>query len=306
MSAQQLKWIKDVNESLIVNMGGEALIDANLLADTIKDVVNLVDYSKREISPSTNVELKVEAFQPSSFQIAFNAIFDVLGSDISGNIASVLSFVIAAVPCIITIAKHLGGKKPKSVEQDQTSNSVTIHNHENAQLTVTQSVYNIYATPDCNSTVARIFDRLESDGTRENFKIKAKTAEEIVEAKDFDKLATATSLEPLNDNVTTQKLSKVEVVVRKPDLTGRSQWLLYFIKHISATIEDNLFLEQVHSGHHHFRANDTLIVDLRIEMIIGDNNLVQVGSERYFVEHVYKHLSYSNPLTDNQLSLDDI
>ncbi|MDI9460859.1 MAG: hypothetical protein QM216_01995 [Bacillota bacterium] len=117
MYAQQIKLIEDIDESLIVNLGGDALIDANLLAETIKDVVNLVEYSKREISPRTNVELKVDAFQPGSFEIAFKAVFDVLSSDAAGNIAGVLALVMAAVPIIIRITKHLGGKKPSKIEK---------------------------------------------------------------------------------------------------------------------------------------------------------------------------------------------
>ncbi|MGI6602164.1 MAG: hypothetical protein ACOX3P_00805 [Saccharofermentanales bacterium] len=306
MYAQQIKLIEDIDESLIVNLGGDALIDANLLAETIKDVVNLVEYSKREISPRTNVELKVDAFQPGSFEIAFKAVFDVLSSDAAGNIAGVLALVMAAVPIIIRITKHLGGKKPSKIEKKEATNSVVIHNNDDVELTVNQSIYNIYATPDCNSTVANMFNRLETDGTREDFRIKTKDVEEIVDAKDFKILSLPTSLEPLIDRVNVQKISNIEVDIRKPDLAGRSQWGLYLIKQIDATMEDERFIEEVHNGEHHFGANDKLIVDLRIETILDDRGLSIVGSERYFVEHVHEHVPYIDRLTEDQLSLYDI
>ena len=80
----------------------------------------------------------------------------------------------AAVPIIIRITKHLGGKKPSKIEKKEATNSVVIHNNDDVELTVNQSIYNIYATPDCNSTVANMFNRLETDGTREDFRIKTK------------------------------------------------------------------------------------------------------------------------------------
>ena len=70
-----------------------------------------------------------------------------------------------------------------------------------------------------------------------------------------------------------QKISNIEVDIRKPDLAGRSQWGLYLIKQIDATMEDERFIEEVHNGEHHFGANDKLIVDLRIETILDDRGL---------------------------------
>jgi hypothetical protein len=106
--------------------------------------------------------------------------------------------------------------------------------------------------------------------------------------------------------VNVQKISNIEVDIRKPDLAGRSQWGLYLIKQIDATMEDERFIEEVHNGEHHFGANDKLIVDLRIETILDDRGLSIVGSERYFVEHVHEHVPYIDRLTEDQLSLYDI
>lgn len=294
-----------VDGSLTVSLGGDNFVDANLLAETIKDVVKLVEYSQQEISPNTNVELKIKAFQPGSFEIALVAIFDFISSDKMGNIASFASLILTAVPAVFSFAKFLSGRNAKKIKKNDTEKTVAIQNYKGEHLTISQNVYNIYALPECNLIIADIFERLEEDDSITNIKIETKDEKEIIEAKDFRHLAKTTTLEPLRETVSTSMINKVKVIVRKPDLAGNSQWGLYFNKQINANMEDESFIERVHNGSYQFGSKDSLIVDLRIERMFDDEWQTVVKTEKYFVQKVHLHIPYRDEISERQLDFND-
>lgn len=301
MNYQQISLATQINESLVVNMGGVDCIDATLLTDVIKSVVSIVEYSKQEISPKSNVELKIQAFESGSFEVVFNAIFEILKDNEVANIATTAGGIITGVVGVIELAKHLRGKKPKKVEKKPNKEEVEVTNSKGNVINVNKNTYNIYVNPGCNSVVSDIFNKLDQDGTREDITIKTKSESITVPKDDFKELSTPVSLEELNDNIHVRTFRNVSVEVRKPDLSGRSRWGLYFIKNISATIEDEEFLHRVNNSEFQFAANDVLIVDLRIETELDSNDSFIAGSERYFVEKVQGHRPYKDEFSERQI-----
>lgn len=299
--ADQVSLGEIMEDSLTVKLGGDNSIDAELLANTIKSVVDLIECSRNEVSPNSNLNLKVEAFSVGSFEIWFKAIFEIITSDKVANAATVVTSIGGGVIGALKIAKLLSGKKPSEVKKEEKSVKITNYNGET--ISVDNSTYNIYTEPRVNDNIAGLFNALEEDNTRTSFEVSTKDNNVVIENKYFDGLSKPTSLEPLSEDLLINTINEIDIIIRKPDLTGRSKWGFYLQKAFTATIEDENFISLVNKSEIHFGNKDMLKVDLRIETRLNADGEIVAGQERYFVEKVYKHIPFKDQFNDRQISL---
>lgn len=299
---EQISLLDTESEILKVHLGGEDTIDASLLADIIENFITLVDDTKSGISKETPVQLRVKAFQPGSFEVLFEAVTEIFASDKAANSLTVLSVLSSGVIGLFKLAKHIKGNKAAVV--DENSVSVTIENAEGAEVTVARNVYNTYIMPGVNDTVAEVFDRLESDNTRDNLEVSNATEKVSINKSEFIPLSRPYPMEKLSNRIVTNTITDILIQIKKLDLMGNSKWEFYFNTLIKATIQDEDFLNRVRSGEITFKAGDSLNVDLRFEHELDDRGMIIAGSERYFVERVNDVCSFRDP-AKNQINFDE-
>lgn len=89
------------------------------------------------------------------------------------------------------------------------------------------------------------------------------------------------------------------LIIRKPDLVGRSKWGFIFDKNIEATIEDKEWLTKIHNEKTKFGMGMKLPVKLKIVVPL-DNNSCPIGEPTYVVVKVTGDIQ---EIEDNQIAL---
>lgn len=287
MNNEQVKFAKDIKEPLTVRLAGSNTIDAKLLSDTIKSFVNIIEEAKNEISEDTSAQLQVEAFRDGSFIIDFNALFEILTHPKTSDFVTVATGIITAVIGVFKLASHLKGKKPIDVEE-KTNEELKIKNSDGNIILIDKSVYNIYAQPKVSQTISKVFDNLNSDNSRDSITVESKYDSITIDRMDFNVLSNLVELDKINlEN--REFISRIDTLleIKKVDLSGKSKWDFYYNKVISASIEDEDFVQKVENSEYRFGSKDKLKVRLRETKELAEDGSFIAGSERYAIEKVY-------------------
>ena len=287
MNNEQVKFAKDIKEPLTVRLAGSNTIDAKLLSDTIKSFVDIIEEAKNEISEDTSAQLQVEAFRDGSFIIDFNALFEILTHPKTSDFVTVATGIITAVIGVFKLASHLKGKKPIDVEE-KTNEELKIKNSDGNIILIDKSVYNIYAQPKVSQTISKVFDNLNSDNSRDSITVESKYDSITIDRMDFNVLSNLVELDKINlEN--REFISRIDTLleIKKVDLSGKSKWDFYYNKVISASIEDEDFVQKVENSEYRFGSKDKLKVRLRETKELAEDGSFIAGSERYAIEKVY-------------------
>ena len=122
-------------EKFIFSFGGGKQIDAVAFAETVKEIVNLLQISAKEYDDNAEVRLDIHANQEGSFESILEAIVSIknYAASILPEInTSTAKNIVGTVKDIFDIRKHLKGKKAKKIQHH--SNATTIENEDGELL----------------------------------------------------------------------------------------------------------------------------------------------------------------------------
>ena len=236
------------SEKIIFVFAGDNSINVNILVKTLSGVADAYESMVKSIDNSAELKLNVEAFNKGSFEIVFSALVE--------NLAPMIALFQEATPTVKTfmeilkIKKDLKGKKTLSVENNDEKTKITNHMGEISYHN--SNVTNLYFNnPIIDKTISdRIFTPL-SLSDRETIKIVGNENQIEFDKKEYEEAANNIIDEKMTDEQFKEHESivNVELLLRKPDLLGESMWgFKYDDQYISATIEDETFINNVKNG----------------------------------------------------------
>jgi hypothetical protein len=258
------------NEQLIFTFDGENNVDINLLVSALSGISESYKNVVYARSPEANIELKIEAFNKGSF--------DVIISSVVSNIPLIIPVAEKALSNVklfldvVKLKKDLKGKKPSQViaEGDKAkviNQNGEIHYH-NCEVT------NIYLNnPLIDKGLTDVFSSLKGDKTRKNVKLKSKDEQVIIDEQEYENMAeNLIEQSDDTDNKHVENQVTTELLLKKPDLLGKSKWQFqYGGKTISTVIEDKVFLQKVKSGEiKALYAHVKVPVRMKIEVVMND------------------------------------
>lgn len=257
---------------------GDECIDAKelslILENTVEIVNNLVQGKE-----DTYVNLKVTKFSTGSFDIDFKAVCEQVNNFITCPEA-MATLISGGVAGVFNIAKHLKGKRPKSIKDKDGFSE--IENIEGDVYKVKKDIKNSYfSNAKIENSVINIVNIVDKN-EREGFSIKGNNETVDYEKDDF------TNVKPVVINMLAENEERlvnelpVTLIIRKPDLVGKSKWGFIFDKNIEASIEDEEWLEKIHEEKIKFGMGMKLPVLLRIETILDDRQNI-IGEPIYTV-----------------------
>lgn len=293
----QVSLLHEEKESLSLQFGGDNNIDANLLASSIENIVQIIEYARDEATPDTPIRLTVKAVRPGSFIIDFEGAIETL-SNLNGALGLVITLSIG----VIKLVKWLKGRAPKEAIKS-TAETVELENADGEKKTVELAVYNLLTNKNCTDRITDMFVDLSEDGTRTYLKLSSVNDQVFIENQEYEALAKEISLENL-DEIDAIRIPEAELIINKPVLSGHAKWSFYLDKQFNASIEDESFLENVRQRKYAFGNGDSLIVSLRIERRKDRNGQIVMGSERYFVEKVLR-VKPLETIDENQITIDE-
>lgn len=226
--------------------------------------------------------LHAVAVKEGSFEIELQSVV-ALAPDI-------ITYIPPALTCfktlleIVKIKRELKGKKPLQVEQKGATAQITncdgdVHYHD---CKVTNMYFN-----NCriDAGLARAFTATSVGKPKESLQISS--GDESVEIIEGDYPIMATAIIEPEEKYLRKMVNTVqeELLIKKADLIGNSKWdFICGNKTIAAAIEDNAFLERVHSGKVTFASGAKLLVQLRIEADFDE--YLSPRNHKYYVEKI--------------------
>ncbi len=274
---------------------GDECIDATelslILQNTVEIVNNLVQGKE-----DTYVNLKVTKFSTGSFDIDFKAVCEQINNIITCPEA-MATLIVSGVTGVFNIAKHLKGKKPKSIKDKNGFSE--IENDEGDIYKVDGEIKNrFFKDAKIENSVINIVNIVDKN-EREGFSIKGNNETVDYGKDDFSNVKPVVkNMLDENENRLVNKL-EATLIIRKPDLVGKSKWGFIFDKNIEASIEDEEWLDKIHEEKSKFCMGMKLPVLLKIETILDDKQNV-VGEPIYSVLKVTGEIIEEN---DNQIDM---
>ena len=269
-----------------VSFGGEShSVNAELFTKTMDNTIFLVKASANAIDPGCFLRLEIKANKEGSFETIIDTV--AKHSPTIFAVSQLAFWVVGGFWAFLQIKDHLSGKRAKKVEE-RPDNKTEITNQDNAVLSVDSKIADKFFTDThIENSIINIFTDLKENG-RDSFSVKHNDKEMRFDKKEYDKM-TARVVDPQNktSRLEVQGPIQVNLLLKKPDLLGDSAWQFVYNKNISAKIEDENFLNKVHS-----REIKALYAGVRVPCLLQieyelDEKFNPIpGSDKYTIKEV--------------------
>lgn len=241
---------------------GRSSIDARNLSEILDNTVQLVQQAVQG-EKGTYVNLEITKFATGSFDVDFQAIAEQAANLLRdpNNLASV---IVATVIGAFKITKHLRGERPIEVKKE--NGKVSIKNKNGEVLLMDNHTANKYfQNASLENNTINIVNIVEADEKRGGFQVKGRDDSVIYDREDLKAVAPVVG-EMLEETERVHvNTIQANLIIRKPDLIGKSKWGFIFDGNIDANIEDEEWLEKVRSENIKFGQGMQVPVQLKIE-----------------------------------------
>lgn len=280
---------------------GESSISVDTLTDILNNTVEIVNQIVRG-EPDTYVNLKITKFSTGSFDIYFHAVAEQIQNIITEP-ETVAAGIVAAVSGVFGLVKHLGGKRPKKIDEKDGKAEIINYNGDVFYLDI-GTTNKFFKSDDIETAIMNINNDVKEDAGRTGFILRSETkeGEKVIKYTVDDINTVAPVVNDMLDDTQDLLINEVEatLIIRKPDLVGNSKWGFIYNTNIDAAIEDKEWLEKVRAENIKFGKNMRLPVRLRIETKVSFNGEV-IGDTTYTITKVTGDIIDGE--TDNQMSI---
>lgn len=246
-----------------ISFGGENEIEVKTLVNSLKTVMNLIEYVSKEIEGCNDIKIKIKDTQKGSFEVNFEVIASVIPFIFTVQNINLAKTCIETICGLINIKKHLKGEKPKKVERE--GGNVIIENNHAETIIVDNRTFMIYG-----QATDKLITDMFSGNEREHLMIKVQNEEKVVVKKEeYGYMTTNINVE--EERVITNTFESV-FAVKKPDLIGNSKWQLVDMrskKIIEATIDDSIFIDKIHRCEISINARTLITAVVKIESTLN-------------------------------------
>ena len=274
-------------------------IDVNTLASSLMVFSETLKEINTELKTSKNVEVKIEALAPGSFEVQtivsaindsglLNAISTVCGT--AGTIALIYTGVVK----LRSFLKNKDNKKIEDVKQDK--NKTTIKTDNGNTYICDNVIYNIYNNSQIiNDSISDQFRILEEDPAIDGLTLSTEKESFSISKDDFSSLAQKVEIPGENKRKEIKNSQTVYVVKPVLEKSPTRRWeFIWSGNRISANIADMTFLEKMEKGEYRFGTGDKMIVDLQINQLLSPIYNAWLN-ESYQITLVHEHIPQAGP-----------
>lgn len=285
------------------HLDGDSAIDAELLSDTIKSMVELFKIANHDLDPDALLKMNITAFKNGSFQIDFLAACEAIKSLFFSRLPYA-SQLVTVVVGYFQLKQLLKGEPPKDVIDNKDGTVMVINNKGDGSITVNHTSVNILSNFETDEHVSGIARAVQKHNPEGGFSIATENGIVAFAQSDIPAI-TAKFTQNMKTSVFSARQTIDAVLdIRMPDLAGNQKWgFNYSGTRINAKIEDEDFLDKVHNGLS-FRSGDYIHCQLEITTDLDDNQIPLVGEQpKYSVTKVYGDVQNRNK---PQISIDEL
>ena len=262
-------------------------IDAQTLADSLSSFSTLLAEINKELHTGKNIEFRVKAFRPGSFEVSCELIELLIAGVLSIPQVNSLPDILKTAWELIKLKLDLGGKPPKQVTA--TDNATAIVAESGNVTYVDKRTFNIFQhNVVATDALEKQFASLARDQEVREFKVLMDDSSPLVEvpANKFSLLA-----ETLSDSGqdTKSRIESCSLNILKVVFDKRYKWEFYKqgVK-IAASIHDNDFLARV-AGGEKFAKGDIIVAEVQTHQVF-DRALNTFINRSYEILTVQQHI----------------
>jgi hypothetical protein len=258
----------DSNNFKIKFDGQAHQVDAQVLISSLIHTTTIIQELNKYLDSGKKIEIKVKALEKGSFLIHLELLettFDALKNIFTKENIIVVSSIIGGLVGLIQIKKHLKGKPPKEIKNEDSR--AIIVNGDNNQISIDSNIYQIYENNTViNDALSQNFDTIDQDPAISAFEITDKKEKPYVrvERSDFKDLSQKTEIIDENKKII---IENTRLYIVRLSFEEGLKWDFYYRGNkISAKIADPNFQELIDNGES-FAKGDVLEVELQINQI---------------------------------------
>ena len=276
-------------------------IDINTLTSSLLVFSESLKEINGELKTGKNVEIKIEALSPGSFEV-YAIISAINHSDLLSAVSTAggdMAAIVAVYTGIVKLRSWLRKEGNQELSDLKEENGVTTIKTKTGSIYFCPSVvYNTYnGSQSVNDAISDQFRILEEDPAIGGLTISAERESFSIQKEEFTTLAQKVDIPGENKRKETKNSQTVFIV--KPVLEKNSTRRWEFIwtgNRISANITDIGFLEKMEQGEYRFGTGDKLVVDLQISQVLNPVYNAWMN-ESYQITLIHHHIPKTNPIT---------
>jgi hypothetical protein len=224
-------------------------IDAATLATSLNGIVGTAKDISTELDPQSQVRLNVISTDVGCFEINLDTIVNTAASVFTRENMELARDLVLTFLNILLIKKLLKGKAPRSVSSYENSTEIT--SQDGDAITVQRkTARTFFQSPVLDNRTVNIFAALKYDKNRDDVEISDKEGGTVVRIHkdEYEVMAVkiVEEIEASRDKYT--QVIETPLLLKKPDLLGKSKWGFVFNKVIEADMKDADFLTRVQKG----------------------------------------------------------
>lgn len=283
---QEIKCLEDII-SFTVKLGGRNSVDAENFSSIIQSTIFLMKESASTICPEAFLKLEIRANKEGSFESIIDTVLKSTPDLLKDGIPFCKD-ILQIVLHWLNIKQHLKGNKPKKIITE--NNDAIIINQDNEEFRVGKNILKKYLDNiNIENSIVKIFINAEEDN-RSGLEIipdkKSKLPNKSFAQNEFAHMAKHVIEENNKIEHIIQPPIEVTLLIKKPDLNGKSQWTFLYNKTINAYVKDEEFLDKIQNKHTiKICGGFRIKCLLQMEYDLSDGEIVE-GSEKYFITKV--------------------
>lgn len=264
-------------------------IDAQVLICSLVHTTTIIQELNKYTDSGKKIEIKVKALEKGSFLIHLELLetaFESLKTIFTKENIIVVSSLLTGFVALIQLKKHLKGKPPKQVK-NENSKTIIINSDGNS-LTIDSNIYQVYENNTViNDALSQNFDTVDQDPAISAFEITDDKEKPYVrvERSEFKDLSKKTEIIDENKKAIIEN-TRLNIV--RLSFEEGLKWDFYYRGNkITAKIIDPDFYQRIDNGES-FAKGDVLEVELQINQIF-ESSVNTYINKSFQVNRIIQH-----------------
>jgi len=238
---------KESQDSFKIKFYGADNIDASTLAVSLNSVVDSLKDISSETDPQAYAKLYVTSTQKGCFEITLSTIVKYAVTLFTSDNINLANTVLLIFLNSLLIKQHLKGKPPKEIKKD--GDKRTIVNKTGESFETTKNITKTYfGSSVIDNRMVNIFCALNADENRDDVLFETKENKVRIKKGEYGEMS-ANIIEAIEESKDLHTyIIETPLLLKKPDLLGRSKWGFVFDKNIEVEIKDEAWIGKVHRG----------------------------------------------------------
>lgn len=238
---------KESQDYFKIKFYGADNIDASTLAVSLNSIVDSLKDISSETDPKAYTKLYVTSTQKGCFEITLSTIVKFAVTLFTADNINLANTVLLIFLNSLLIKQHLKGAPPKEIKKEGDKRQII--NQLGESFETTKNITKTYfGSPSIDNRIVNIFYALNADENRNDISFEMKESKARIKKEEYKEMS-KNIIEALEEPKDLHVYEiETPLLLKKPDLLGKSKWGFVFDKNIEVEIKDEPWLEKVHKG----------------------------------------------------------